>query len=392
LEIQVKPSTVNAHDRTLLLAACLHLMSLWSRTTLGAERGPAITDDPTVVAATAHDEKERDTSGITPFAVPFYTPETSFGLGAAAVIYAYPNGDRSLRPSELEMELVGTANRQFEFSAKGAKFFGGNTYALMLQSRLTSWPDLFYGIGPDVADRDREDFKQYGLMATTGFLRELVKGFYVGPACSINAFRMVERASNGQLAHDGPRGADGTSAIGCGVRVEANTTDHAFYPHRGMFLKLQGIVYDRLAGSEYEFQQYILDYKQYLHLAGEHVLAAELYMLATRGDAPFQMLGKLGGFEMMRGYQENKYKDRQLAAVQVEYRFPVYWRLGGVMFGSAGEVMESFDRFSTKHLKAAFGIGLRGVVERDEHIPLRLDIAFDAELNPNVYFGLLEAF
>jgi outer membrane protein assembly factor BamA len=104
------------------------------------------------------------------------------------------------------------------------------------------------------------------------------------------------------------------------------------------------------------------------------------------------MLGRLGGFEMMRGYQDNKYRDRNYLAAQLEYRFPVYWRFGGVAFASAGEVAGGLGDFSLEHTRFAFGLGLRGVVEMEEHIPFRLDVAFDSSMNPNVYFGLLEAF
>jgi len=94
----------------------------------------------------------------------------------------------------------------------------------------------------------------------------------------------------------------------------------------------------------------------------------------------------------MRGYPDNKFKDNNYLAGQVEYRFPVYWRFGGTVFGSAGEVAHRIRDFSVKATKLAFGLGLRCVVDTQEHIPFRLDVAFDPSLNPNVYFGLLEAF
>jgi outer membrane translocation and assembly module TamA len=155
---------------------------------------------------------------------------------------------------------------------------------------------------------------------------------------------------------------------------------------------MQAMFYQPVLGSDHSFQQYLADYRRFLPIHGEYVLALQLHFLSSRGDVPWQMLGRLGGFELMRGYQDNKYRGAMYGAGQLEFRFPILWRVGGVVFGAAGEVADSIDGFSARRLKLAYGLGLRGVVDWEEHIAFRLDVAFDDARNPNVYFGLLEAF
>jgi hypothetical protein len=348
--------------------------------------------DVTLTKQEANPNRESDTSGITPFAVPFYTPETSFGLGVAAVLYSYLDERKSRKPSELEFELIGTAKKQVEANLRGRKFFQLNTYALWLNSRVSTWPDKFYGTGPDVSDDNREEYKQNALAAQSAFLRRFLADVYAGPVCSVHLATITDKKANGLLATGGYRGSNGLHASGCGIQLEHESLDRPFYPHQGGRLLLQALFYRSWLGSDYGFEQYAVDYRRFLQIRGDHVLAGQLRFLSSYGDTPWQMLGRLGGFELMRGYEDNKFRDSHYLAAQLEYRFPIIWRLGGVVFGSAGRVAGRLGDLSVHGTRLAFGLGLRGVVDWEEHIPFRLDLAFDAALNPNVYFGLLEAF
>lgn len=77
----------------------------------------------------------------------------------------------------------------------------------------------------------------------------------------------------------------------------------------------------------------------------------------TQGDVPVQMMPKLGGLMMLRGYLEGRYIDRNYMALQGEYRFPIISRWGGVLFYGIGDVMADFDdiNFEWKH---GFGGGV----------------------------------
>lgn len=94
----------------------------------------------------------------------------------------------------------------------------------------------------------------------------------------------------------------------------------------------------------------------------------------------------------MRGFVQDKYRDKHYAAFQTEYRFPMFWRIGGAVFGSVGDVSSKISNFNLSDLKKAGGIGLRVNIEKKQHINLRIDIAHNSDKETNLYINLLEAF
>jgi hypothetical protein len=58
------------------------------------------------------------------------------------------------------------------------------------------------------------------------------------------------------------------------------------------------------------------------------------------------MLALLGGPETMRGYYMGRYRDKQLLAAQVEWRFSIWWRFIGVGFYGIGDVTNDFHDLS----------------------------------------------
>ncbi len=365
-----------------IVFAQVNVISVFADDNVSAEKGQNADDD---------DDKN---SGIVPIAIPFYTPETSFGLGAGVVMYRRAEGDSSLDPDELEIEGFGTWKRQCEFNMSGTKFFRRNFFKLSFESEINRWTDDFYGIGNDVKDRNKEEYSQNEINFKPSFLVKAMSGLYLGPVLNISRYSMKDRESGGMLASNTIRGSDGTKAHGAGVIVEYSCTEGAeFYPRKGPSFNGEYIVYRKGFGSEYDFTSWILNHKQYFQISGNHIIALDGYVSAVNGDVPWQMLSELGGQERMRGYLEGKYRDKRYAALQAEYRFPIVWRITGVVFGGAGEIGRTFGDFSSDDIRVSGGAGLRFVLDEKEHIPLRLDFAMNTESGePSIYFGLLEAF
>jgi hypothetical protein len=340
------------------------------------------------------EQEEEESYGIIPLAIPFYTPETKIGIGVGVVMYNHPDNDISISPDSLEMEGIGTQKKQFELNMRGTKYFNRNQFMIGLESEINKWPDEFYGIGNNVKKKNKEDYTQNGVELEGKFFVKTVSNLYVGPVFQYNRFSMRKREKGGMLDADTIKGSDGTMAHGTGVGVEINNTEGPeFFPRSGYSFEANFISYRRFMKSEYNFNRWELNHKQYFQITGEHVIALDGYLYAVNNDVPWQMLGKLGGQERMRGFIEGKYRDKRYAALQAEYRFSIAWKFTGVVFGSAGEVARSFGDFSRDNIRTSAGLGLRFILDEREHIPLRLDFALDTETRePCIYFGLLEAF
>jgi outer membrane translocation and assembly module TamA len=98
-----------------------------------------------------------------------------------------------------------------------------------------------------------------------------------------------------------------------------------------------------------------------------------------------------GGGRLLRGMLEGRYRDDLFIGGQAEYRFPLWWRFGGVTFAGLGRVAGAFEELDLTGLKHSVGAGLRFAVKPDERINLRFDAA-TADGAFNLYFGIGEAF
>ena len=83
----------------------------------------------------------------------------------------------------------------------------------------------------------------------------------------------------------------------------------------------------------------------------------------------------------MRGYYAGRYRDKKFLGAQVEYRFPIYWRISGTTFASTGQVADELNDFHFGGFKWAGGVGLRFAVLPSEKLNLRFDVAHGETLN-----------
>ena len=71
-----------------------------------------------------------------------------------------------------------------------------------------------------------------------------------------------------------------------------------------------------------------------------------------------------------------RYIDRDMLALQVEYRPLVWWRLGAAVFAGVGEVGLQFQDFDYKKLLPGAGLGPRFNLSTKYHVNLRADFAW----------------
>jgi hypothetical protein len=92
----------------------------------------------------------------------------------------------------------------------------------------------------------------------------------------------------------------------------------------------------------------------------------------TTGNPPFQMMHHLGAF--MRGYHLNRFRDRNLLAVETEYRFSLFGRFGMVAFAGCGQVAHDVQDFSFDRIKPSVGLGFRFALIPEQKMNLRMDV------------------
>jgi outer membrane protein assembly factor BamA len=137
---------------------------------------------------------------------------------------------------------------------------------------------------------------------------------------------------------------------------------------------------------------YTLELKQYLNFIENQVLACQMYGGFVAGTAPFQYRQRFGGEKLMRGYLEGRFLDNDYVLAQAEYRFPVWWRFGMVVFGGLGQVSSSPSALSLAEFKTSIGVGVRYAISPEEKLNIRVDFGFGQDGNSGFYLTAAEAF
>ncbi|MFB3852665.1 MAG: BamA/TamA family outer membrane protein [Vicinamibacterales bacterium] len=131
--------------------------------------------------------------------------------------------------------------------------------------------------------------------------------------------------------------------------------------------------------SMFDFRRLHMDLQQYLpFLQGKRVIALRALVSlsdpGTGGDVPFYLMPTLGGPDDLRGYRRHRFRDRNLALLQAEYRWEILAALDAALFVEAGQVASRARDFRVDRFETDYGIGLRfGTVQG---VFLRIEGAF----------------
>jgi hemolysin activation/secretion protein len=77
------------------------------------------------------------------------------------------------------------------------------------------------------------------------------------------------------------------------------------------------------------------------------------------GDLPVHALATLGGNRTMRGYPQDRFLDKTMIVSNVEVRFPIFWRFGGIAGIDAGKVWSSAGMVDLHNWPWNYVVGLR---------------------------------
>lgn len=330
--------------------------------------------------------------GFYPVPVIFYLPNTGFAFGTAFLYYNNPDsGNVNRFPNILGGFGTYSTKKQIQGSIRVNRYFGENDYRFDLDLSYFRTPDEFWGIGPDPSIKVKEEVTYHQYRIKVDFISTIVKHFYVGPYYWFEKFEVAEYQPGGMIETGNLLGALGVTTSGAGVEFVVDYRDSLFFPTQGIYGDLKILYYGKFLGSDVNFFRLDFDGRHYTSIAENQVLAFNIIYNGTAGDVPIQMLPKLGNHQMMRGYPTGKYLDKNLLASQAEYRRMLFWRIGASAFFGVGQVFAEIKKFTFNDLKIAGGLGLRYLLDKDEHLNVRLDVAQSSE-GTYVYFTIQEAF
>lgn len=331
--------------------------------------------------------------------VAIYEPATSLGLGIGAKLLFKPRGvGADTRTSNIPLSFTYTLRNQLIFYSGYTVFFNHENYLLKGNLEFSKFPLKYFGIGNNTLEQNSKEITYTNFLIEPLLLRKVSPGFFIGGGIRYNTFRKV------QLSEDHGDMVGGTSlqeelgstSLGLELAVTIDNRDNVLNASTGTFAEFTHGIYDEALGSTHQFMLTKLDYRQYFQLWEQRpdILAVQFYTRLSWDDTPSLELSALGGPEIMRGFQEGRFRDRLAFFTQAEYRWQALDRIGLVFFAGAGEVSSGLGELSLGDLKYSLGSGLRLKIVKSENLNIRFDFAYGlgTERDRNFYLGIAESF
>ncbi len=342
-----------------------------------------------LLAVTRADEPV-DTSRLNVFPILMYDSDIGLGLGGKAMWKNY------LRQRESFDLILFASNKgeqwyYFKFSQPDAELRQGTRYSLAVDVQI-EWDKLlksnYFGVGNSTPDNDyqfpKEFFKiqnTWGRAFTRNFIVEVTYTFTRHSVYGFNpAWGILQPNTPGV-------GENQVGVLGLSGRWDSR--DSQLHPTRGERILLSGGLARPWLGSDWNYQVLRLELSGYRQLGWKnHVLAGRFWLQQIDGTAPFTEQSKIGGSWTARGYKADRFLDQGMTLASLEYRFPLYRRLGGVLFGDAGRVMNKLRDIRLEDWHSNLGWGLRYYLP---NFVVRFDMGFSQE-GTRIFFHFGQVF
>jgi len=341
------------------------------------------------VLASEADTVRASRNRIFPIPILFYTPETGIAGGAAALYLIRDSA--SVRPSSITGDAIYTERKQIIFELDGDLYCQHETYRLLSSVVFQKYPNKFFGIGNFTALSNEETYTPESFAVRAVLYRKLFSSFNIGPQVRYESVSMREVSPSGLLAAGTIVGSKGGRASGVGLAANWDSRDNTFAAASGSFYQLTTMFYHHALGSDYDFSDIQIDTRNFFEIVPSHVLAIQAAAEFTNGTVPFQSLVRFGGQNIIRGYFDGRYRDKNGIALQAEYRLPVWWRFGIVGFAGVAQVADQLAHLGLNRFWFAGGMGLRFFWNPKERISLRLDYGVGNN-SSGMYITVTEAF
>jgi len=286
----------------------------------------------------------------------------------------------------------------FTFSIPDIEIRQGKRYSLSFDLKAEYDKYLkyyFYGTGPDSKKDDETGFtyekKELQLRFGRGFTPYFVmEVHYI--LRNIKYFKVEkDRPFSEMLEEIGGKFSPFVSLV-----ARYDTSDSQIHPKRGFRLIFQNDVASSFLGNKNaRFLRFTMDFRKYILLFGKRdVLAFRTLVQKISGKKEkillfeYSVLG--GGSEIaaLRGYRLDRFQDKGKFLVNVEYRFPLWKKLGGNVFVDGGLVWPSWSEIRLDKAVADIGWGLRYYLQ---DFVVRFDMGFSHE-GVGIYFNFGHVF
>ena len=334
------------------------------------------------------DENEDSSDERTFFALPvaMYSTDTGFGAGAAA-IKSYNSSTR--QASTLQLLSYYTTKKQFLSAIKWEHYFRNNN-RIILQLRYQKFPTNFYGLGNNTSNDHPEKYTPEFVEGEISYEKFIISHLKILTKFSFRNQSLIRAEPDGLLKSKSVPWNYGRFDAGPGIGLLWDSRDNTYATKRGTLVKLEyrGIMLQSEGGA---FNSFSLDMRKFINPFSECVLAYQIQFEDYSGNIPFYYFADIGGENRLRGYEYFRFLGKKSILFQHDIRFPIWWRIGGVVFIASGRVADKIGDLTSGKYHTGYGTGLRFIFNKKDNLVLRFDIARGKD-SSGVYATFSEAF
>jgi len=324
------------------------------------------------------------------FPIIMYDSDIGFGFGGKAVLK-----NRYQKQETIDVTIFASTKGEqwyaFQFSVPDFEYRQGKQYAFSLDARI-EWDKMlktnYFGIGNFTRDNDfqfpSEFFRFATIMGHAFSRRWIIELGYQFSHYSVYGYNPAW----GTITEETPgAGQSNVSGLSSGIRFDSR--DSHINPTRGVRIYLKTGLAEKKFGSDWNFASYRLESNFYTNLyQRKHILATRFWTQQIDGTAPVQELSMIGDGWTARGYKAGRFLDKSMMLTSLEYRFPIFRKLGGVLFTDAGRVAPELKLMNLNNWHSDWGWGLRYSLQT---FIVRFDMGFSNE-GTRIFFNFGHVF
>ena len=307
-----------------------------------------------------------------------YDSDAGVGYGVKSFFLNYLDRDESF-DVVLFNSSKGERWYKIVFSIPDFERREGKIYPLALDCivEYDKWINYsFFGVVTTSAYNHQESYTREPLEYSLNLSRGFTSLFIGRIGLKYAVIRNFDFQQRGTLQHLPPGLNSGTvRKLSLAANLRYDSRNSFINPSRGIVLEEEMESVPGWDMNNVRFTRYSLAFQSYLPTPLENsTLALRGWFQALDGEnLPVQVLLPIGGGSTLRGEPQDRYLDKVSAVVNLEARFPVYWRFGGIAGYDFGRVWHNVRELNLYQWSLNPTLGVRFYFDT---FIVRLDVGF----------------
>ncbi|GBD88606.1 outer membrane protein assembly factor BamA [bacterium BMS3Abin03] len=327
--------------------------------------------------------------------IPIINYDTDVGLGYGIKLFSF----HQLNHHESFDVIIYNSTKgerwyRFVFSLPDFEYRQGKVYpwAIDLIADYDKWIKYnYFGIGSHSNFSSREQYTREPIEISLILSKGITPSFVAQLGIKYSRIKSYNFSPDGSLKNLSQElNNQDMKYISFLLNLRYDSRDSYINPTKGRVIQLELEGSPKILFTNTEFFQSNLWLQYYTPIIFRKlILAARLGALQTYGnEVPLQKLTAIGGNNTIRGLLQDRYLDKAAILINSEFRFPIFYRLGGIIGLDIGRVFQSLSKINFNNWMVNPVLGLRYYFDK---FIVRFDVGYSPETF-GIYFNFGQLF